>query len=401
MFALDPLFNHFDFTVVMIVVIKVLIAFAALMVSVMAMVWFERKIVADMQNRIGPNIAGPFGILQTLADGIKLFFKEDLVPEKADRFVFKLAPYLALVPAFLVFVVVPIGGDFTGSKNGVIRVLGRDTLLQLADPHIGILFVLAMSSLAVYGVTLAGWSSGSKYPLLGSVRATAQMISYEAALGLSLLAVLLNSGSLSTNAIVKSQSTWNWNLWATGLVPFVIFLIAATAELNRPPFDFVEAEQELVGGFHTEYSSLRFALFFLAEFMNVVTMSAIIVTLFLGGPSGPLPTGDFFGSGLLRALLPTAYFFIKLLLFLFTFVWFRGTLPRFRYDQLMDLGWKVLIPLSLGWFLLLVGVKLGDQNGWPVWATVVGGLAGIGIFGGLLSAAVRVAKLRQREEVAG
>ncbi len=257
----------------------------------MLMIWFERKVVGDMQNRIGPNIAGPFGVLQTLADGIKFFFKEDLVPEKAQRGVFMLAPFLAFVPAFLLFAIVPIGGDFNGSNNGVITVFGHDTYMQLANPPIGILFALAMSSIAVYGVMLAGWSSGSKYPLLGSVRASAQMVSYEAAMGLSVVAVILKAGTLTTHGIVVFQagSGWgnvvpNWCLFVTGLIPFVIFVVSGTAELNRPPFDLVEAEQELTGGFNTEYSSIRFALFYLAEFMNTVTMSAIFVTLFLGGP---------------------------------------------------------------------------------------------------------------------
>jgi NADH-quinone oxidoreductase subunit H len=237
--------------------------------------------------------------------------------------------------------------------------------------------VLAMSSIAVYGVMLAGWASGSKYPLLGAVRATAQMVSYEAALGLSVAAVLLVAGSLSTNVIVDTQAGFEWNLWMTGFIPFVVFGIAATAELNRPPFDLVEAEQELVGGFHTEYSSIRFALFFLAEFMNTVTMSAIIVTLFLGGPSGP----DFGLSGWVADyVLPFAYFFAKLIVFLFVFVWFRATLPRFRYDQLMDLGWKFLIPLALGWFVILASIKVSVDNelgAWPVVVTAAAVVAGV------------------------
>ena len=219
-------------------------------------------------------------MLQTLADGTKLFFKEDLLPDKADRWVFRFAPFLAFVPAFLLWAVIPLGGDFTGDNDGTVEWFGHVTRIQLADPPIGILLVLALSSISVYGVMLAGWSSGSKYPLLGSVRASAQMISYEAALGLSLAAVLLIAGTLSTSGIVDVQDgVGNWHIVTTGFIPFVIFMIAMTAELNRPPFDLVEAEQELVGGFNTEYSSIRFALFFLAEFMNVITMSAIIVTL--------------------------------------------------------------------------------------------------------------------------
>ncbi len=351
------------FADVLLAVGKAVVAFAVLLVSVMLMVWFERKVVSRLQNRIGPNIAGPFGLFQTLADGIKLFFKEDIIPTRADRFVFQLAPYLALVPAFLTFAIVPIAGDFNGDNDGRVTMFGRETYLQVADLPVGILFFLAMSSLAVYGIMLAGWSSGSKYPLLGSIRASAQAISYEAALGLSLASVLLVSGTLSTNRIVDLQAGAgfagfipNWNVIITGFVPFVIFLIAGTAELNRPPFDLVEAEQEIVGGFHTEYSSIRFALFFLAEFMNVVTLSAIMVTLFFGGPSGP-------ALGVLPGWLwGFVWFFLKLLCFLFTFVWFRATLPRLRYDQLMDLGWKVLIPLSLGWLLILAAIRMA-RNG--------------------------------------
>jgi len=268
---------------------------------------------------------------------------------------------------------------------------GHRTFLQLADPPIGILLVLAMSSIAVYGVMLAGWSSGSKYPLLGSVRASAQMVSYEAALGLSVVAVVLISGTLSTNGIVASQSTWHWNLWATGLVPFVIFLIAGTAEVNRPPFDLVEAEQELVGGFHTEYSGIRFAMFYLAEFMNAVTFAAVIVTLFLGGPNGP----RIIGPGWIWGIV---WFFAKLFVLLFTFVWIRATLPRFRYDQLMNLGWKTLIPLSLGWLLMLIAVQVGHDEGWNIPAVIAASFAVLLASYGLLVLAFRAS---QRNRDAG
>ncbi|HUP87172.1 MAG TPA: NADH-quinone oxidoreductase subunit NuoH [Acidimicrobiales bacterium] len=345
----DPMLNkeHIDLGIFLVVCIKTFITFAVLMVAVLFMVWFERKVISDMQNRIGPNRAGPWGLLQTLADGIKLFFKEDLLPERADRRIFRLAPYLSAVPAFLSFAIVPIGGT--------VDLFGTQTRLQLADPPIGILFLLAMSSVAVYGVMLAGWSSGSKYPLLGSVRASAQMVSYEAALGLVVATIVLVSGSLYTSEIVFSQagSFASWNLIRLGILPFFLFLIAATAELNRPPFDLVEAEQELVGGFHTEYSSIRFALFFLAEFMNTVTMSAIIVTLFLGGPTMPLDLGI---PGLGR--VSPIWFIVKIFIFLFTYVWFRATLPRLRYDQLMDLGWKALIPASLAWLLVIAAITV-------------------------------------------
>jgi NADH-quinone oxidoreductase subunit H len=395
MFALDPLLFDVDLTVVLIVILKVVVVFALLLVATMLMVWFERKVVGDLQNRIGPNLAGPWGILQTLADGIKLFFKEDLLPEKAEKRVFIIAPFLSFVPAFLLFSIVPVGGDFNDGNDGVVTIFGHDTLLQLADPPIGILFALAMSSIAVYGIMLAGWSSGSKYPLLGAVRASAQMVSYEAALGLSVAAVVLKSGTLSTNGIVDFQAGagpggWvpNWNLLLVGVIPFITFLIAATAELNRPPFDLVEAEQELVGGFNTEYSSIRFALFFLAEFMNTVTMSAIIVTLFLGGPAGPAPIGPGWLWG-------CVWFLLKLLVFLFVFVWFRATLPRFRYDQLMDLGWKLLIPLALGWFLLLAALDIGRERDWNPVAVVLACVAVLLAGAGLLRLAIGSARARR------
>ncbi|MCB1270550.1 MAG: NADH-quinone oxidoreductase subunit NuoH [Microthrixaceae bacterium] len=393
---MDPLLSgDIGLAEVLIVVLKVVVAFAALMVGVMLMVWFERKLVADMQNRIGPNRAGPFGLLQTLADGIKLFFKEELTPAEADPVVYRLAPYLSLIPAFLVFTVVPVAGNFSGDNDGVVTLFGHETLMQVADPQIGILLVLAMSSVAVYGIMLAGWSSGSKYPLLGSVRATSQMVSYEAALGLSVATVLLLAGSLSTNLIVDTQAGGRWNLWMTGLVPFVVFLVAGTAELNRPPFDLVEAEQELVGGFHTEYTALRFAMFFLAEFMNTVTMSAIIVTLFFGGPAGPTfgLTGWFPDY-----VLGFVYFFAKLFVFLFVFVWFRATLPRLRYDQLMDLGWKLLIPLALGWFLIVAAVKVAVDSSWNVAVVVVVAIAGLFLGGALLRLASRSGRAARLEE---
>ena len=359
----DPLFEKgvkLFSTVMLIVLIKAVVAFVFLLVGVMLMVWFERKVISDMQDRIGPNRAGPWGLLQTLADGTKLFFKEDLLPEKADKFVFRLAPYLSAVPAFLTFCVIPVGG--------IVHWFGHTWNLQVADPPIGVLFSLAISGIAVYGVMLAGWSSGSKYPLLGSVRASAQMVSYEAAMGLALATVVLKASSLRTGQIVGDQLGnfhlgrfslgWisGWNVIALGFVPAIIFAIAGTAELNRPPFDLVEAESELVGGFHTEYSSARFAFFFLAEFMNTVTMSALIVTLFLGGPMGP----ETKVWGLHR--LSPVWFMVKLLVLLFCYVWIRGTLPRFRYDQLMDLGWKKLIPAALFWLLLIATIRLGGSR---------------------------------------
>jgi len=382
----DPLFAQgVDLTVVLIVIVKTVVVFVAMLVSVLLLIWFERKLVADMQDRIGPARAGPFGVLQTLADGIKLFFKEDFLPTNADRRVYRLAPYLATVPAFLSFAIVPLGGTVT--------IAGHQTRLQLADPPVGILFLLAMSSIAVYGVMLAGWSSGSKYPLLGAVRGSAQMVSYEAALGLSTVAVVLVTGSLLTSDIVASQSGEglfgiipNWNVLRLGFIPFIVFFIAGTAESNRPPFDLVEAEQELVGGFHTEYSSLRFALFFLAEFMNTITISAILVTLFLGGPSGPGPD-----SGFLGAIVPVIWFVLKVFVILCVFIWLRATLPRFRYDQLMDLGWKKLIPLSLAW-LLIQAAFLVDAK-WGIAVTV-----GAVVMGVLLWRAMQMGKQATEQE---
>ena len=384
----DPLFNDgVDATVVLIVVLKTLVVFGALLVATMLMIWFERKVISDMQNRIGPSRAGKWGILQSLADGIKFFFKEDLIPDQADKRVFRIAPVLSAVPAFVAFSIVPVGGT--------VHLFGHDTILQLADPPVGILILLAMSSVAVYGVMLAGWASGSKYPLLGSVRASAQMISYEAAMGLSVAAVVLVAGSLSTQAIVATQANWNWNLWQLGVVPFVIFLIASTAELNRPPFDLVEAEQELVGGFNTEYSSVRFALFFLAEFMNSITMAAITVTLFLGGPLGP----DLGVWGLGR--VSPVWFLLKVVAFLFGYVWVRASLPRYRYDQLMDIGWKKLIPLALGWLLLIAAIRIARDEDWNVTLVVVLGVIGGIVAWGLLTLAMRVGAERHEMEEVG
>ena len=410
----DPLFaDGVDWGDIGIVGIKVLVAFAALLVATMFMIWFERKLISDMQHRIGPNVAGPWGLLQAFADGVKFFFKEDLRPANADPLVFRLAPYISAVTAFVAFAIVPVGGVFAdpasseaGGRQGTVTLFGRETILQVADPPVGILLLLAMSSVAVYGVMLAGWSSGSKYPLIGSVRASAQAISYEAALGMSVVAVVIAAGSLSTQSIVAQQvggSWWggspdDWFLLTTGIVPFLVFLISATAELNRPPFDLVEAEQELVGGFHTEYSSIRFALFFLAEFMNVITMSAIMVTLFFGGTAGPV----FFGW---TWLWPTVWFLAKVFAFLFVFVWFRATLPRLRYDQLMSLGWKVLIPVMLFWLMFLGLRQLVVDQGWSTLqeVVVVLGLSAAGLALGwtLLAAALRAAKRNKDSEGLG
>jgi len=405
LFAADPLLDGHSWgaKVLAFVAAKVLVIFVLGLVGTMFMVWFERKIVAGMQNRIGPNKAGPFGMLQTLADGMKLFFKEPLMPEKADKWVFRLAPFLSFVPAFLIWSVIPLGGDFSrnadGTYNdGTITIFGETTRLQLIDPPVGILIVLALSSIGVYGIMLAGWASGSKYPLLGSIRATAQMISYEAALGLSLASVLLFSGTLSTSGIVAGQNELlDWNIVATGFVPFIIFLVAMTAELNRPPFDLVEAEQELVAGFNTEYSSIQFALFFLAEFMGVITMSGILVTLFLGGPQ-PLRIGDIDIFSWAGAVGGTMWMILKVLAFLYVYVWLRATLPRLRYDQLMNFGWKLMIPIALGWFIFLAAIQLGRDRDWNIVLVVAASLATMAVSYVLFTAALVVARRNRERE---
>lgn len=344
-------------------VIKVVFAFGLLMLTALILVWFERRIVAFMQNRVGPNRAGPFGILQTLADGLKLLVKEGIRPRKVEVGLYLAAPLVAMIPAFLIFLVVPIGAP--------IRIGDTSVTLQGTDLNIALLFVLAMSSIAVYAVVFAGWASGSKYPLLGGIRATAQMISYEAAMGLALVPVVVFAssqiaggsvglGTMSFSRIVELQSgsfrgfVPGWFVFSL-LPSFVLFFTAGIAETNRAPFDLVEAESEIVGGYHTEYSGFRFAMFFLAEYVNMFNISAISVTLFFGGWLGPGADLPYVGW-----LVPVFWFLLKTYALLFVFVWVRATLPRLRYDQLMTLGWKWLIPLSLGWlvlFVLLQGVR--------------------------------------------
>lgn len=377
----DPLLRDgVDGTVLLIVIGKTLATFALLLVLVLFYIWFMRKVIADMQNRIGPDQAGPYGVLQTLADGIKLFFKEPSIPDRADRTVFRLAPYLAAVPAFLAFSIVPIGGE--------VSIAGHRTYLQLVEVPVGILVLLACSGIGLYGVMLAGWASGSKYPLIGAVRASAQMLSYEAAFSLAIVGALVQAGSLSTRDIVDAQA-WQGPVspftdWfaVPALVAFAIFLIAAVAETNHPPFDLVEAEQELVGGFNTEYTGIRFAIFYLAEFMNLITMCAIAVTLFLGGPSGP-------GLGFLASdhplntwVMPVVWFLVKLGVLLYGTVWLRASLPRLRYDQLMNLGWKWLIELAFLWVAASGVIVVAREQGWNrlvvVPAVAVGFLAVLG-----------------------
>lgn len=355
-----------DWIDVLIVVVRVLMAFVLLLLLTVINVWAERKVVADFQNRLGPMRAGPFGVLQTVADGLKLIFKESIIPRKAEVGLYMAAPFLAVIPAFLIFLNIPWGRPFT--------VGGREIALQGVDLNVGLLFVLAFSSMAVYAVVLAGWSSGSKYPLLGGVRATAQAISYEAAMGLAMVSVVMFSatqgdgGTLMLSELVERQAgTWagiipRWNIIPL-FVAFVIFFISIVAETNRAPFDLVEAEQELVGGFHTEYSGMRFAMFFLAEYINIFSMSALATTLFLGGWTGP--TWDGVLPGFISGILPTVWFLLKTYALVFLFFWIRATLPRLRYDQLMQLGWKRLIPGALLWLVLSTVVIGFRQFGAP------------------------------------
>ncbi|MFQ5554870.1 MAG: NADH-quinone oxidoreductase subunit NuoH [Acidimicrobiia bacterium] len=339
--------------------IKVVIAFGVLLNITILLVWFERKVVADMQNRLGPTRAGPFGMLQTVADGIKLLFKESVTPRKAQFALYIAAPVAALVPALLVFLVIPVGRPFT---------LG-DRVIDLSgtDLNVGVLYVLGLSSLAVYAVVLAGWSSGSKYPLLGAVRASAQMISYEAAMGLALVPVIFFTGTASVTGIVDSQagSVLSFlGVWNIVLIPsFLVFFVAGVAETNRAPFDLVEAENEIVGGYHTEYSGFRFALFFLAEYINIFNISALTTTLFLGGWHGPT-----FGTpDVVSWVFPILWFTVKTVALVFVFVWIRASVPRMRYDQLMQFGWKRLIPLTLLWIALST-VAIGFRRFGAPWS---------------------------------
>jgi NADH-quinone oxidoreductase subunit H len=332
------------------IILKTVIVFGFLMVMTLFMIWAERRVVARMQQRLGPNRVGPFGLLQGLADGIKLALKEDLIPSAADRIVFILAPIISAIPAFMAFAVIPFGPT--------VSIFGQHTNLQLTDLPVAVLFVLAMSSMGIYGIVLAGWSSGSTYPLLGGVRSAAQMISYEVAMGLSFVGVFIQSGSLSTSEIVAAQQQ-RW-FCLTASVSFLIYAIAMVGETNRAPFDLPEAEGELVGGFHTEYTSLKFALFFLAEYINMVTVSALMTTLFLGGWRAPWPISLWAASN--TGWWPLLWFFGKLFAVLFVFIWLRGTLPRLRYDQFMKLGWKVLIPANLLWIMAEASIKVLDRK---------------------------------------
>jgi NADH-quinone oxidoreductase subunit H len=324
---------------------KALFVFVLLVVMTLLTIWGERRVVARMQQRSGPNRVGPFGVGQGLADGIKLALKEDIIPAMADKPVYVLAPIISAIPAFLAFAVIPFGPAVT--------IAGHETALQLTDLPVGVLWILATASFGVFGIVLAGWSSGSTYPLLGALRSAAQVISYEIAMGLAFVAVFIYAGSLATSEIVAAQES----LWFAVTLPvsFVIYVVAMVGETNRAPFDLPEAESELVGGFHTEYSSLKFAMFFLAEYINIITVSALATTLFLGGWRAPFPFSrvEFLSEG----FFPIVWFLLKVMLFIFFFIWLRGTLPRMRYDQFMRFGWKVLVPVALIWIMMVAGLR--------------------------------------------
>lgn len=325
---------------ILVSVVKIVIALVVLLTAVAYTVWLERKVVGHIQNRWGPTRVGPFGLMQPLADGVKFLFKEDITPPHVHKLLYTVAPMLAVVFALTSIAVIPIGNFIT--------LRGVQIPLQITDVNIGLLVVLGITSLGVYGVALAGWSSNSKYSLLGGLRASAQMVSYEIALGLSLVGVLIMAGSFSLRDIVDAQSGhfWGfiprWNIFQGQIVAFFIYLTAAYAETNRIPFDLPEAETELVAGYHTEYSSMKFAMFFMAEYANMITVACLATILFLGGWHGPL-----FGPAWLQALLPIGWFLLRVFGFLFVYIWVRGTLPRFRYDQLMAFGWKFLLPLAI------------------------------------------------------
>lgn len=364
LFGYDPLW---------LVAAKAVAVFVFLLLTVLFGVLIERKVVAWMQMRVGPDRVGPKGLLQSAADGVKMAFKEDIVPAIVDKPIFVLAPIISVVSAVLAFAVIPFGPE--------VSILGQRTALQLTDLHVGVLYILAVTSVGVYGIVLAGWASGSTYPLLGGLRSTAQVISYEISMALCFAAVFLLGGTMATSGIIAAQQpTWYVFL----LLPsFLIYCISMVGETNRAPFDLPEAEGELVGGFHTEYSSLKFAMFMLAEYVNMATVSALATTMFLGGWRAPFPINLWEGAN--SGWWPLLWFTAKVWMFLFVFIWLRGTLPRLRYDQFMNLGWKLLIPTSLAWVMVVATARVLDLEGYPVRTPilVIGGLLLTGLLIGL------------------
>jgi NADH-quinone oxidoreductase subunit H len=343
--AADPTVGDFNQLIWWLVLLKVAIVFLFLLLTTMFMIWAERRVIGRMQNRPGPNRAGPYGLLQPIADALKLPLKEDIIPRTADKLIFVVAPVISAAPAFVSFAIIPWGPG--------VSIFHHHTPLQLADLPVAVLLVLSMSSVGVYGIVLAGWASGSPYSLLGALRSAAQVISYEIAMGLAFVAVFLYAGSLSTSAIVSAQQH-EWYAWLLP-VSFVIYLFTMVGETNRLPFDLPEGEGELVAGYHTEYSSMKFAMFYLAEYVNMTTVSGLAVTLFLGGWRAPWPLSLWAGAN--SGWWPVLWFVIKVFILLFCYIWLRGTLPRVRYDQLMAIGWKLLIPVSIVWILLIATVR--------------------------------------------
>jgi len=385
-----------------VVIIKILLIFVFLVVLTLFNIWLERRVVARMQHRLGPNVHGPFGLLQSLADGMKLMFKEDITPKNVDKLVFIAAPVIASIPAFMTFAVIPFGPE--------VRIPFTDTRthLQLTDIPVSVLYVMAVASIGIYGIVLAGWSSNSTYSLLGGLRSSAQMISYEVAMGLAFVGVFLFAGSLSTSDIVAAQAAANHvsvfgvNLTIPGwyvflLFPsFVIYVISMVGETNRAPFDLPEAEGELVAGFLTEYSSMKYAMFFLAEYINMATVSALATTLFLGGYHAPWPISLWDGAD--QGYRPVLWFVGKLMTFIFLYIWLRGTLPRLRYDQFMKLGWKVLIPVSLGWIVLVATTRALRHNAGDNRQLLMV-IAGVLLVGVLISSFIPAKESEEDEEV--
>lgn len=345
--------------------VKCLLIFVFLVLTVLVAILAERKILGRMQMRFGPNRVGPFGLLQSLADGVKLALKEGLIPTGVDKPIYLMAPVIAVIPAIMAFAVIPMGG--------LVSVFGHTTALQLTDLPVAVLYVLAVTSVGVYGIVLAGWASGSTYPLLGGLRSSAQVISYEIAMALSFVAVFLHAGTMSTSGIVAAQQS----MWFVFLLlpSFLVYVTSMVGETNRAPFDLPEAEGELVGGFHTEYSSLKFAMFMLAEYINMTTVSALATTMFLGGWQAPFPFSMIDGAN--SGWWPLLWFVGKVWVFLFVFMWLRATLPRLRYDQFMALGWKLLIPVSLGWIVIVAVTQTLRGQGSPIWLAMAISLGGV------------------------
>ncbi len=391
--AANPTLSDFNQLIWWMVLIKVGIVFLFLLLTTMFMIWAERRVIARMQNRSGPNRAGPYGLLQPIADALKLPLKEDIIPTGVDKLVFVVAPVLSAATAFIAFAVIPWGPE--------VSIFHHHTPLQLADLPVAVLLILAMSSIGVYGIVLAGWSSGSPYSLLGALRSAAQVISYEIAMALAFVAVFLDAGSLSTTAIVNAQAH-GWYAWV--LAPsFLIYLFTMVGETNRLPFDLPEGEGELVAGYHTEYSSMKFAMFYLAEYVNMTTVSALAATLFLGGWRAPWPLSLWPGAN--TGWWPLLWFLAKVFLLLFGYIWLRGTLPRVRYDQLMAIGWKFLIPVSIVWILLVATVRAWRLDSHSTAPYVVFGLVIVLILALITmwdsSAQQRAARYATTEETAG